>query len=321
MDNQELYREIKSQIKIEDYARRMGYSVEKKGSYFSLKEHDSVIIDPRKNCFWRNSEPGSGKAIGKGGSIIDFVCMFKNVSLHEALKELSMEVQGKYGYPPDRSAFCKMTRPKQKGNFLSAATVLALPEQDANMKNVFAYLIQTRCISQRVVQAFVDRHMLYQDQNKNCVFVSFDMENPEKPVFACRRGTNTRHPFYGDVAGCDYQQCFYYSNHTDRLYVTESVIDAMSVMSLKADQDTYDYLALAGVGKLDVIRTYLQNPKIKEVWIGTDQDEHGRLAARMLADEVRERRPDIRVVMDLPDSSYKDWNDVLKRKHMERNKE
>ena len=320
MDNQELYREIKSQIKIEDYARRMGYSVEKKGRYFSLKEHDSVIIDPRKNCFWRNSEPGSGKSIGRGGSIIDFVCMFKNVSLHEALKELSMEVQGRFGYL-NHSDHCRMAGMKKEGNRPSAETILALPDQDVNMRNVFAYLIQTRCIDQRIVQAFVDRHMLYQDQNKNCVFVSYDRNDPKHPVFACRRGTNTRHPFYGDVAGCDYQQCFYYSNHADRLYVTESVIDTMSVMSLKDDHDTYDYLALAGVGKLDVIRTYIQNPRIKEVWLGTDQDEHGRLAARMLADAVRKKRPDIRVVMDLPDSPYKDWNDVLKSKHMERNKE
>lgn len=45
---------IKS-IPITDLAQRMGFTLVRRGRYFSLKEHDSVIIDTRKNCFWRNS--------------------------------------------------------------------------------------------------------------------------------------------------------------------------------------------------------------------------------------------------------------------------
>ena len=65
MQGQELYNYIKEQVRIGDYAaQRLGYTVVRKGRYFSLKEHDSVMIDPVKNCFWRNSRPGQGKAIG-----------------------------------------------------------------------------------------------------------------------------------------------------------------------------------------------------------------------------------------------------------------
>ena len=76
MDKQEVYRMIKEQVKIVDYASRMGFTVVRRGRYFSLKEHDSVIINPEKNCFWRNSKMGTGRSIGKGGSIIDFVLEF-----------------------------------------------------------------------------------------------------------------------------------------------------------------------------------------------------------------------------------------------------
>lgn len=92
MDKQEVYRMIKEQVKIVDYAPRMGFTVIRKGRYFSLKEHDSVIIDPGKNCFWRNSKLGNGNSIGKGGSIIDFLLEFTDRSLHEVLKELSKEI-------------------------------------------------------------------------------------------------------------------------------------------------------------------------------------------------------------------------------------
>ena len=61
-----VYQIIKEQIRIIDYAPRLGFTVKRKGKYYSLKEHDSVIIDPEKNCFWRNSVPTIGTAIGKG---------------------------------------------------------------------------------------------------------------------------------------------------------------------------------------------------------------------------------------------------------------
>ena len=41
-----------------------------------------MIIDPEKNCFWRNSVPTMGTAIGKGGSIIDVVLEFTDMDLH-----------------------------------------------------------------------------------------------------------------------------------------------------------------------------------------------------------------------------------------------
>ena len=85
---------IKSELHISDIAREMGFSIIKKGHYLTLKEHDSVIIDTEKNCFWRNSKIGNGSSIGKGGSVIDFVVEFSSMNSTEAIRDLAQRLTG-----------------------------------------------------------------------------------------------------------------------------------------------------------------------------------------------------------------------------------
>lgn len=49
--DQETYARISSEIKITDYAQELGFTLVRKGKYYSLKEHDSVMIDPEKKFF------------------------------------------------------------------------------------------------------------------------------------------------------------------------------------------------------------------------------------------------------------------------------
>ena len=49
MNKSEKFRRIREEISIVDYASRSGYTIVRKGKYYSLKEHDSVMIDPVKN--------------------------------------------------------------------------------------------------------------------------------------------------------------------------------------------------------------------------------------------------------------------------------
>ena len=69
------------------------------------------------------------------------------------------------------------------------------------MKNVFAYLVNTRAIYPEVVQDFVNRKMLYQDIRKNCVFVSYDREITDKPVYDYLRSSNTYKTPVNDIEG------------------------------------------------------------------------------------------------------------------------
>ena len=294
---------VKEQVAIIDYARELGYTLVRRGKYYSLKEHDSVMIDPKKNYYWRNSKPGSGGSIGQGGSVIDFVMEFEMVSLQEALRILRNRVKF-----TDHSG---TVIPVQKRQEIPKSKPLQLPPRGNNMHKVFAYLIKTRGIAAEVVQDLVRKNQLYQDDHGNCVFVSFDEKG--QVVFACKRGTNTYVPFRGDVAGSDYSRCFYLNYQAKRIYVTEAVIDALSVMTLKGeDARQWNYLALNGVGKWQVICTYLREEKICSVWIGLDNDDSGVKAGNMLAGKVKEISPGIEIYFDFPpEKEGKDWNEVL----------
>lgn len=305
MTSKEKFDWIKENISIVDYASSIGFTPVRKGKYYSLKEHDSIIIDVGKNVYWQHSVPGYGSCIGEMGSVIDFAMKFCNMSFYEVVKEFEA------GIPKES------TQVSTKRERRIEEKQLILPKKDINMRKVFAYLIKTRHIKPDIVQFFVDNKMLYQDINGNCVFVSYDLNNGVVPVFACRRGTNTFKPFYGDVVGCDYSQCFYVENDSNVLVVTESVIDAMSVMSLVGEYKKYNYLALGGVGKWDAVKTYLKTGQIKEVINSTDNDQGGIACAQCICSYIRENYPNVRRRWNLPPKKYgKDWNEILKMKGM-----
>ena len=292
----EFYEKIKREVKIIDYATEIGKTVVKKGHYYSLKENDSVRIDPERNCYWRNSN-------GSTGSVIDFAMEFPGgYSMYEVISMFSRRIN----WRNNNSSKVRPVKREEKK--------LKLPKSNKNMHRVFAYLMQTRCISKEVIQMLIDNNQLYEDERYNCVFVSYDND---KPVFVCLRGTNTSNPFYGDVKGCDYTKCFFIDNEADELIVTESVIDGLSLMTMTADYKKYDYLFLAGVDKWESIQTYLKRKTYKRVIIATDNDKGGIKGAKNICCFIRMNYKDIERKWYLPPLEQgKDWNKVLQNKRM-----
>jgi hypothetical protein len=298
-----IYELIKNNISLLDYAQRSGFTPIKKGKYYSLKEHDSVMIDVGKNCYWQNSIPGVGSCIGKQGDVIDFAVNFNGLSFSDAVKELSEEVPDDYN----------IHKKRKESSHSNIRTELILPPHSENMRKIYAYLIQTRHIAPEVIQELVNQKMLYQDTRGNCVFVGYDVKNPNEPVFACKRGSNTYKPFYGDVSGSNYERCFYLNYNSKKLVISESIIDAMSVMTLMCKKwKDYNYLALAGIGKWEAVKFYLENQNIKEVYITTDNDRGGIGAAKQICRYIKEYYPNIICRWKLPPKEKgKDWNNVL----------
>ena len=72
---EDLLLRIKSDVSIIEYAQILGFTPVRVGKKYTLKEHNSVIIDPEENFFWRNAYKGDPHWCG---SIIDFVCHFEN---------------------------------------------------------------------------------------------------------------------------------------------------------------------------------------------------------------------------------------------------
>lgn len=292
---------IKREIAIIDYAEEIGFHIVKRGKYYSLKEHDSVMIDPEKNCFWRNSEAGMN-SIGKGDSVIGFAQMFAGKEMKEIIYDFSRRLQGS-----ERKFVCKKKNDETKKN----RETLQLPKRNANMRNVFAYLTISRGLDAEIVQEFVNQKMLYQDVRNNCVFISYD--NGEA-VYGCLRGTNTYKRFLGDLPGSDYKKGFFISNNSEKLVVTESVIDSMSVMNfLKRfgeDYKDYDYLVLTGTGKVESLYYRLQECNYSEVILAVDNDSSGRSMIERVRKEIPKYAGLCKVTEWIPEHT-KDWNEEL----------
>ena len=297
------YDKIKTEIRILDYAKEIGLHPKMIGSkYYTLIEHDSVRIDSIKNIFYQNST-------GARGSVIDFALTFTSLSIQEVLSDFEKRVYNGNTKNYDKSKFnadnvCESTSIKKH---------LVLPRKDVNMKNVFAYLMQQRMIDKDIISEMVHRKMLYQDQRKNCVFVSY--KNKEA-VFATIRGTNTYKRYVGDAKGCDYSHSFFINNNADKLLITESVIDAMSKMELfkmaGVDYHLYNYLVLSGTGKFEsALKYHINTKKYDEIRICTDNDSAGLLCAINIDKFLYNNNFQGKIIKDLP--RYKDINDDLKK--------
>ncbi len=273
-------RELKREVSIIDYANHLGFTITKVGTYYSLKEHDSIRIDPRKNLFYQNST-------GKGGSVLDFATTFLNCSIHEAIEQVSAFYE-KRG--PGEKGFLK-ENPTSRESLNQGKKRLVLPEKDDTMKHVFAYLIKTRKIHADIVTELAHKKQLYQDQNNNCVFVNY---HDEKPVFAFRRGTNTKKKYVNDVPGSDYQYSFFVNHQADQLMITESVIDGLSKMTLlklEGKEREYDYLCLTGVSKYKkAVLHYCKLKPYSSIVISLDNDlagEYCSKAIKQLLEEIQ----------------------------------
>ncbi len=300
-------------VPITDYAQRIGFQLVPKGKrYFSLKEHDSVMIDVEKNCFWRNSRFAQGYK-GAAGSVIDFCLEFGEAT---SVKDAMKQIAALYGIEGEKEARVRFEAPRvpqgQQKHREYAKGNVQFPEKGTDNRCVFGYLVKTRKIEPSVIKYFFAKNMLYQDVHRNCVFHT-------GTVFGCVRGTDIARRFVGDLEGSDYNECFYFRGRNDSktLVVAESVIDVMSVMSYFCKKNIryvdYGYLALTGTTKIASVFYHLQKEKEDEkpytrVLIATDSDEAGEVAASRIAEELDK--------MGIASERFaapsgKDWNEYL----------
>lgn len=298
---EDLLLRIKSDVSIIEYAQILGFTPVKVGKKYTLKEHNSVIIDPEENFFWRNAYKGDPHWCG---SIIDFVCHFEYKKEDEAIRSLAALVRDSRAMQPTEQSMPETKKKKEK-----APPQFSLPKPAKDNRAVYAYLTKTRCIDPAIVMEYMQEVYIYQDERRNCVFVGFDEGG--KPCFACKRGSTPGVRFFMDVPRNDYTRCITIDNGCSTVAVTESPIDGYSLMSLikRAGRDphTYNYLFLGGTNKYEALLSYLQRyPNTTTVILGLDNDTPGIKAAQHIKElltqsgykgTIRERYP-----------TEKDWN-------------
>lgn len=296
-ENARIVAQIK-ELPIQDYAQHLGFTVQQVGTYYTLKEHDSVRIDPSKNRFVRNST-------GAKGSVIDFSMEFERLDKQSAISKLAGYIGADRTLP---SAQVTQIKPSTKVK----ADKLTLPQRADNMRNVFAYLINTRKIDPQIVSQWVHDKNLYQDTHKNCVFVTYDKNG--NPEFASQRGTNTHKPFKADIEGSNYDTCHFINNNASKLVVCEAMIDLMSVQTILQakgrDLKGYNYLSLNGSTKTHAVLNALKNSPTDTVILATDNDNAGKMARIELQQLISEYDKNIKTIEFVPQNE-KDWNAEL----------
>ena len=233
-------------VDLVDFLERQGEKLIKSGPEKRLASDHSITV--RGNEWFDHAEGAR-----KGGLAIDFVQYHYGLSFPEAVTMLLNGEQGQ-GY---RESEHRQPEPKKP---------FALPPANDTMRRVFAYLIKSRLLDQKIVSHFAHAGLLYEDaQYHNAVFVGRDKEGVAR--HAHKRGTYTGGDAYkGNVEGCDPRFSFHHAGTSDTVYVFEAPIDMLSFISLyQEDWQRHSYVALCGVAEHALLQLLADYPQINKI--------------------------------------------------------
>ena len=239
-----------------------------------------------------------------GGGAVSFVQKFFGASYPDAVRSLLGSCAGQI--PSEQSNTFRQSRSKE------TQTELVLPEKSTDMRRLYGYLLNERCLDRDVVYAFVHAGMLYEDApNHNAVFVGTD-ENG-KPRHIQKRSTNPQSDYKGNITGSDIAYASHHVGTSDRLYVFEAPIDMMAYISMnKQGWEKHSYTALCSTADCAAIRMLKTYPNLKTVYLCLDHDSAGIEGAYRVAESIH-ALGDYIVWRKMP--KQKDWDEDLKARH------
>ena len=166
---------LANSVNLEEFLRMRGEKLERVGRehkliyYDSSGKHDSITL---RGSTWFDHKNQVG------GGAIKFMQEFYDMDFQTAVQELLGQTITPLSHSPPK-AIAK----EEKKEF-------RLPEANANMHRVYAYLIKQRFIDPNIISHFAKQHTLYEDkEHHNAVFVGVD-ENGV-PRQAHKRSTNS----------------------------------------------------------------------------------------------------------------------------------
>lgn len=320
-----------------EYAQSQGYELVRKGSYYHLKEHDSMVFTPRGCWFWNSR--------GLSGGALEFMMYYENKTITEAVLTLWEENAQQQtpipqnqarGQPtaqvaPQAPAAPTAKAPKGSSPPNMGARQFVPPLKSDNYRRLFGYLCGTRGLEKSVVQDMINQRVLYESVYRpsggggefhNACFLSFDSEG--KPCGAFERGTNTFGSTYkGDVPGSDKSHGWLFHGGKDihAVAVFEAAIDAASYASLCRVNNAsiganLDYLALGGLDDKALFNYLKEHPEIKDVALCLDADKWGRRATERIQEKLTGQGYSAVDLTNLPEGC-KDWNEFLVRTRQE----
>jgi len=273
------------------FEQRYGFEFVSRGGAYRCKQHPSLAVkNDRRSWYWHS------KGVG-GFGVLDYLIKVENMPFREAVETVS----GVSAVVPE---------PQEA----EQSKTLILPEKSAVPMRLYDYLCVRRGIDGGIVNTLIQKEILYEDRRGNVVFVGFDEHG--KPRFASLRGTYG--DFRGDCSGSDKRYSFSMAfSQSERLYIFESPIDAMSHATLEKSAWTrHNRLSLAGTSDTAIPFFLNKHNYTKTLVFCLDNDPAGREAAAVLAHKYAEKG--YRTQIELP--AGKDFNeDLVSQMRGERN--
>lgn len=229
----------------------------------------------------------------EGGEAIKFVREFFNKSFPEAIAML-LDV-------PCTSILRSEIKPETNKSFM-------LPEANETNNRVISYLTKTRGIDEGVVNAFIDKGLIYeQAQYHNVVFIGTDKQGV--PRHAHIRGTGINSTFKMSAAGSSNEYSFHWDGSDDEIFLFEAPIDMLSYITLHPnDWSKHSYVAACSVSDRALHQCLKDNPHIKTVHICFDNDKTGQCASLRVFAQVIKKCYTVDVLIPY----RKDWNEDVK---------
>lgn len=260
------------------------------GNVFSTVEHDSLIINNGKWCWF-------SRQIG-GKSALDYLIKVKGMPFRDAVERI-------IGNITEPLPVVKQTEipPKE----------FVMPELNSDTTRVSMYLAN-RGIDLEIIKWCIDHKLIFETAKYgNVVFVGYDKQG--NPKHGSMRSTTT--PYKGDVKGSDKRFAFRLirAEHPRKVHVFEAVPDLLSYATcVKLQGGNWrkeTYLSLAGIGGSSLpkaLEQFLKDyPDISHIYLHLDNDEPGRNAAKTIKELLSGKY----VVKDQPPPSGKDYNEYL----------
>lgn len=291
------------QTSILDLAQQYGYRLKDEGRVFRVEGNGGLFI-------WANGLGWYHSTTYDKGNNVDFLIKYCNVNTKlEAIKLLL-----DYAHITPVAEMNKYIIEEKKQ--------FALPEKGSTYKNMYAYLINKRCIDKEIVYAMQAQKKLYQDNRYNCVFVAYNSDNVAK--YASVRGTGEAQ-YRGDIGGSDKSYGFNMPGKSNIVFVFESPIDAMSHATLTKlegkDWTEHNRLSLGGTSDIALDRYLIEHPDIKQIVFCLDNDykavnpmtklpeNHGQNAIKRMA--AKYSQEGYIVKKQVPTMPFKDFNEQL----------
>lgn len=293
-------------VDIVDYCKQNNIDlVSDNERYFRLEEHDSLVIDRRKNAYFWNSN-------GTGGNILNFIQEVEKVNFKEAMTKVLEE--GKYAE-------------KEEIEYVQEPYEYDPTKELTHFEKAREYLINTRGIDPEIVDNLHQKGLLKQDKRNNVLFLWKDYERvmgcSEQGTYHTDRFKRGSWKSVQKNSTADYGFNVKYGDPKN-LKFFESSIDLLSYASInKRDLEDTHLISMEGL-KHNTVFNYIikakqeTNESPDSISLCVDNDKAGQNFVEKLSNfqliKSDGTRKDIQAELPSSKDGVKDWNDLLKKK-------